>query len=507
MISPLRNLKESRESLSAAVHRRGEPYPTTSLTTGAVDHYFQESFQGSRVGSLLFNKNIPFAIVAVGGYGRRELCLHSDIDIMVLFQKKVPSMARDLIGEIIYPLWDLGLDLGYAVRTIRECMDLSRKDFQVLTSLLDTRFICGESTLYLQWKERLEKKVLSARAAALTKWLMEQGKIRLVTFGDASYLLEPNLKEGIGGLRDYHCMLWLSKAFSSIGTIRKRGYPEILTVREHEELRRQVDFMHLVRNLLHMLSGRKNDRLFFEYQEEIAKRIGFRDLRGHLAVEQFMGRLHGSMMSIKTLYRSFLSHQALNYGGKKRTPHAEKVIEGGIRVVGGELDFVSKDRVLSNPYLLTKIFELISLEGFPLTLEAKRMVKDLLFLVDETSRRSRKSILSFLNIIYGKRAFDALEHMLETGFLSAFIPEFGAICNRVQFGGFHIYPVGTHLLHTLKHLKEINRERDLLLFQIFSDLPNPQPLLIAALFHDIGKTGPNHSKRGERMKSPMPCSP
>jgi len=178
---------------------------------------------------------------------------------------------------MFYPLWDLGLELGYGIRSIKDCTRLCKEDFQVLTSMMDARFICGDSPLYLHLIEDLKQKIISKKAVAFCRWLEDFHDIRLEAFGDASHLLEPNLKEGIGGLRDYHHILWIANALFGLRTPRDLEYFGNLSENEYHELREHLEFIWLVRNFLHQLSGRRNDRLSFEYQEQIARNLGFKD--------------------------------------------------------------------------------------------------------------------------------------------------------------------------------------------------------------------------------------
>jgi len=150
--------------------------------TEIIDQYFRRSLQESKAGHSLFRKKIPFAFIAVGGYGRMELCLHSDIDILILFGSKIPSLAKELTEEILYPLWDLGFDLGHGIRTIKDCLSLSSNYFDVLTSLIDARFICGNSPLFISFMEDFEKKVVSKKVFEFSKWLKDRQMARIETF-------------------------------------------------------------------------------------------------------------------------------------------------------------------------------------------------------------------------------------------------------------------------------------------------------------------------------------
>jgi len=460
-----------------------------------MDLYFRMTVQESMTGQTLFKKRTPFALVAVGGYGRRDLCIHSDIDILILFNKKIPSQAKALSEELFFPLWDAGLELGYGVRTIKDCLNLSKDDFEVLTSLMDIRFICGDSLLYLDLTEALGKKVVKKSASSFIKWLNQEGRTRMETFGDASHLLEPNLKEGIGGLRDYHHILWMAKAFLDVRQPRDLEPLGKFSTGEYNDLRQCIEFIHLVRNHLHELSGRKNDRLNFEYQEKIAKRLGYKNIPKFPAVEQFLSKLHSCMESVKTLHRCFLSLHAPHRQGALKDS-ASNEITHGIRLANDELDFKSAEAIKNDLPLLMDIFDQSCRLGVPICLNAMRRVKDFLPLIDDGFRRSPRVVRSFLNIINGKHTAVTLDQMFETGLLDSFIPEFGEIKHRVQFDAYHIFPVGRHVLETVSNLKNLSKEKTLLLTSTYADLKNHEHLFLSGLFHDIGKNGKGHAKRG-----------
>ncbi len=494
MTSSFEELKESKEHLLSEFSNGRNLENFQENHSEIMDQYFRRMLQESETGQGLFRKKSPFAFVAVGGYGRRELCVHSDIDIIILFGSKIPTTAKELSDEIFFPLWDLGLDLGYGIRTIKDCLTLSKNDFQVLTSMMDARFICGDSPLFLSLTENLHKKVITKKSTAFGQWLEDLDKIRMDNFGDASYLLEPHLKEGIGGLRDYHHMLWLAKAFFHSGIPRDLEYMGKLSHNEYRELENNLTFIRLVRNHLHHLSGRRNDRLNFEYQEKIARKLGFQDRKDVMAVESFLGKIHSCMSSVKDIHRSFvITHVPKKFSYKKGFQPPD--ISKGLRVDQNEINFDSATAILSSPLLLMKIFEQNALLGSPLSMEAKRLVREFIYLVDDDFRESRESIRGFFNIIGGKNP-DSLDQMFETGFLDAFIPEFGRIRDRVQFDAYHTFPVGRHSLETVKQLKNLPNEKEMILLDIFFDLANPESLFLAALFHDIGKNGKDHSQKG-----------
>ena len=499
MTSPADELKRERGEL-ISLFSAGEVSETFQETcTEIVDHYFRRSVQESDTGQRLFRDKNPFALVALGGYGRRDLCIHSDIDVLILFDSKVPSSAKKLAEDFFYPLWNLGLDLGHAIRGIKDCLSLASENLEGLTSLMDARFICGDSPLYLALMERLEKKILPKKGLTLSRWLEEQNEMRLAVFGDASCLLEPNLKEGIGGLRDYHHLLWLGKAFFHLRTPKDLETSGLLSHKEYADLESHLNFIHLVRNHLHRESARKNDRLTFDHQESIAQALAFKDQDSLLAVEQFLGQIHASMASIKSLRHSFVfTHFP---GSRKNGTGAagSESLSAPFFMDQGEIHFPSATAILRDPLLLLDIFVEGAKAGRPLSLESKRLVREFLYLVDEPFRASERAARGFLSALSAPNASEALDQMLETGFLCAFIPEFEPIQDRVQFDNYHLFPVGRHLLQTVRHLKALHQERDILLADIFLDLPDPEPLFVAALFHDIGKTGKDHAAKGAAL--------
>ena len=498
MTSIFEELKESRNHLISRFSRSKATYSFQKNHTEIMDQYFRGSLQDSNAGHRLFKENSPFAFLAVGGYGRKELSLCSDVDVLILFGHKIPSLAKELAEEIFYPLWDLGIELGYGTRTIKDCLKLCKSDFQVLTSMMDSRFICGDSPLYLHLMEDLKQKIISKKAVVFCRWLEEVQDIRMETFGDASHLLEPNLKEGIGGLRDYHHILWIANALFGLRAPIDLEYLGKLSHNEYQELRKHLEFIWLVRNLLHQLSNRRNDRLSFEYQEQIAQKLGFKDQDNFLAVEQFMGRLHSSMTSIKSLNRSFVKTYFPNRKVNRKQYQALDVTDG-LHTLDEEIEFDSAIAIVLNPLLLMAIFEQSSRLGCPLSIEARRLVREFLHLVDDRFKKSKKAIEGFLGIINGKNTFETLSQMHEIGFLEAYVPEYGQIKDRVQFDAYHIYPVGRHSLEMLRYLKNLNHQKDILFLDIFSELQKPESLFMAGLFHDIGKTGKDHARKGEAI--------
>ncbi|MBF0225812.1 MAG: [protein-PII] uridylyltransferase [Desulfobacterales bacterium] len=461
-----------------------------------LDEYFCNCFETSRVGpKLKINKN-PFAIVALGGYGRMEQCVHSDVDILFLFNKEIPSATSELIEEIIYPLWDVGFQVGHATRSIKECTELAQKDVEVLTSLIDARFICGMSNLYTQLCERLTKKIISAKSKTIISWLMDKNNDRHKNYGDSSYLLEPNLKDGQGGLRDYHTMLWIARIKSQIKQPRDLECFGYLSSNEYDELSNSLNFIWKVRNFMHRLAGRKCDQLYFDYQVKLAENLNFQEENGLPPVEIFLGKLHSHMEFIKQQYIMFVSD--IN---KSKKTNIKENIKKRIKIEGFDIEddsliFINPEQVVKNPEIILRIFQESARLQIPLNKESKRIIKEFAYLFDSDLKVSPNIIKIFEKILLTQSPkFNVLEDMLTTGILEKFFPEFKRILNRVQFNQYHLYPVDKHCLRTVQTIKQFgtsdDQTLDNLCGDIYREIKNQKLLLWAALFHDIGKGFPN----------------
>jgi len=462
-----------------------------------LDDYFIEAFETSMVGPRMDISNNPYAIIALGGYGRAEQCVHSDVDLLFLFKKKVPEEAENLIREVVYPLWDIGLEVGYATRSLKECLTLAAKDFEILTPLLDARFICGWSHIYSDLMDQVREKVIRKKSRALVNWLIENNTLRHAHFGDSAYLLEPNLKEGRGGLRDYHTMLWVAQIEFNIKGTRDLEYFGLLSHEEYQTLKRSLAFIWKVRNRLHFLCGRKYDQLHFENQIKLAEAMQYKKSKGQQPVERFLGELHGRMESLKQQHLMFLYELGLEKKRKRRRkPQKQSKVEGLVVSDLGLLTFAAPEQIVESPELLIKIFEESARLKIPLSAEARRLVKDFSYLVNARYRSSEPIVQSFERILATPApTFNVLNEMLNTGFLVRFIPEFRNIVNRIQYDEYHLYPVDKHLLRTVHTLKKFAAEKDdslaPLCGQVYRELKNKKLLLWAALLHDLGKGADN----------------
>jgi [protein-PII] uridylyltransferase len=511
------NIKDIHESASERLREKTGPLISGFLEetepdfikkhARILDDYFRQCFENSIVGPRMAADKNLYAVIALGGYGRQEQCIYSDIDLLFLFEKKVPKETEELIREIIYPLWDMGFDVGYATRSIKECVNLALEEVEVLTSLLDARFICGMSPLYSTLMEKLGHRITPRRSNKIIAGLIENNRQRHMYFGDSAYLLEPNLKEGQGGLRDYHTMLWIARIKSNFRQFRDFEYHGYLSHDEIECLREALRFIWNIRNRLHHITGRKCDQLYFEYQAPLATALKFKKENGQQPVERFLSELHGHMEFLKQQHLIFLYELGYASGSKRRRKTKKYTTVKGLKVSGeGMLNFVSSEVILKSPGLLMKIFEESARLKIPLSIEAKRLAREFKYLIDDDFLSSLENVQSFDHILAAPTPiFNVLNEMLNTGLLTQYIPEFKDIENRIQYDEYHIYPVDRHSLRAVQILKSFGTKEGAskapLCGDLYKGLNNRRLLLWATLFHDIGKGAPgeSHSKTGAKI--------
>ncbi len=381
--------------------------------------------------------------------------------------------------------------------------------------------------------ERVREKILFRRSDKIISWLVETTRERHGLFGDASYLLEPNLKEGQGGLRDYHAMLWIARIKFGLHKPRDLEYLGLLSHQEFAALSEALIFIWNARNCLHRITGRKYDHLHFEYQPRMADMLAYGATVSPDAqkpVERFLSDLHGRMEAVKQKHLIF--HYELGAARKWFSLRKKKVREPGtpgITIRRDQLVFASPEAMLREPTLLMRIFEESARLKRPIAPEARRLVREFADLVDEDFRSSREVVRSFERILTTPLVdedfrssrevvrsferilttpapvFNVLNEMLNTGFLARFLPPFQAIINRIQYDAYHVYPVDKHSLRTVKLLKSFADGGDgdigALCADLYRELPRKRRLLWAALLHDIGKGTPDrdHSDAGAQM--------
>ncbi|MEM9027931.1 MAG: [protein-PII] uridylyltransferase [Pseudomonadota bacterium] len=456
------------------------------------------------------------AIVATGGYGRGLLAPGSDIDLLFLLPYKQTPWAESVVEYALYLLWDIGYKVGHATRTVEQCVKLSRNDVTIRTALLDARLIHGDTELFARFEERFVEDVGRASARAYIEAKMAERDQRHKRSGASRFLVEPNIKDGKGGLRDLHTLHWLSKFLADGGRPGGEVEHTELSPKERVTLRRCEDFLWTVRCHLHFLSGRAEERLTFDVQPEMAARLRYRTSRGLRAVERFMkhyflvAKTVGDLTAVVSL--------ALELEQLKTAPRLNEMINpltwSTRRTIRQQTDFrIENDRVTiadsqvfaRNPRNFLRIFEVAEDTGSYLHPDALRGIQRSLHLLDDDLRSDPQAAGIFFNLLTKSKQPEAILRQLHgTGVLGRYIPEFARVTAMMQFNMYHHYTVDEHLLRTVGELRSIEdgkRVESLPLSSgLFPTIKNRRALYLAALIHDIGKgRAEDHSIVGARL--------
>ena len=455
------------------------------------------------------------ALVAVGGYGRGELHPGSDVDLLVLVGARRAAELRrrrsdPRIESFIASVWDLGLEVGHAVRSLRQCAAEARRDLTVITNLVESRPLAGSRDLFEEMRGALAPSRMWPAAEFFHAKEREQRE-RHLRHRDSACNLEPNVKEGPGGLRDVQTIAWVAQRYFGAREGASPGLRDLfdhgfLTEEEFRSLRDGRDFLRQARTALHYLAGRREDRLLFDRQIEMAAHFGYRDADHNLGVEQFMKRYYRTVQSVGRLNELLLQLFRERFLDRRGRPGGARRINRRFQVRGGRIEVVDDGVFRRHPFALLEIFLL--LQQYPdlsgVRASTIRQIRRCLHLVDEGFRSDLACRSLFLEILREPRGLArALRRMHACGILGRYLPEFGRITGLMQFDLFHAYTVDEHLLRTVAYLRRFGRP-DLRAelphcSDVFDTLPKPELLYLAGLFHDIAKgRGSDHSEDGER---------
>jgi [protein-PII] uridylyltransferase len=447
------------------------------------------------------------ALVAIGGYGRGELNPFSDIDIMFLYDGKDGRRAEDVAQKILYFLWDMRLDVGYSVRTVADCVEMAGTDTTVKTALLDTRFLCGNRALFKELQKTVLTQIVTKGSDGFIQQKIEELESRREKYGSSIYLLEPNIKEGEGGLRDLHAALWIAKVRFKVAEPRELIVKGVLTEDELAGYSSALAYLWRIRNELHYLAGRRNDQLTFGDQLKIAAFLDYKDQDEQLAVEEFLRDyyLHATrveqfwaLMVAKCQHRDSRKRSILGYLGRRS-------IGDGFYITGGELSVRDEPPVTDNPDRLMKIFEYAQKHDVELGAQAKSFVRNNLPLINDKFRRNRSVNQSFFSILRARKGVvEILRMMHYLRFLNRFIPEFEHIYCKAQHDLYHIYTVDVHSLFAVEELIRLwageHQQQLPVLTRLAGEIEKRELLILAALLHDMGKgEGGNHSEKGAAL--------
>ncbi|HKJ94793.1 MAG TPA: [protein-PII] uridylyltransferase, partial [Gammaproteobacteria bacterium] len=442
------------------------------------------------------------ALVAVGGYGRGELHPGSDTDLMVVLPDDGPAALNEALEQFVMLLWDVGLEVGHSVRTIADCVRESERDITVATNLMESRYLDGDRTLYERMEEATSPAhVWPSRAFFEAKW--QEQAARHQKYHDTAYNLEPNIKESPGGLRDIHMVGWVAKRHFNAETLHGLVAHDFLTEDEYEDLMRGQHFLWDVRFALHILAGRREDRLLFDYQTTLAEQFGYKDSAHTLAVEQFMQRYYRTIMRLSRLNEMLLQlyQEVILYADVAETP---QLINKRFQVKRGFIEVTHPNVFRRYPFAMLELFLLIQQDPQIKGVRAStvRLIRENRHRIDERFRKDLRCRSLFMEILRQPAGIThELRRMHTYGLLGRYIPAFGRITGRMQYDLFHTYTVDSHTLMVVRNLRRLAVPEHSHEFpfcsQLIKRIAKPELLYIAGLFHDIAKgRGGDHSELG-----------
>ncbi|GMR07183.1 MAG: [protein-PII] uridylyltransferase [Gammaproteobacteria bacterium] len=442
------------------------------------------------------------SLVAVGGYGRGELHPHSDIDLLILLPRKKKHYSASSIEQFHTFLWDIGLDVGQSARTVKDCVYEARHDITIATNLMEARLIAGPKDIYDEMRKATGPKRLW-KSRDFCKYKLKEQQNRHHKFYDTTYNLEPNIKEGPGGLRDIQMVGWVVKRHFDVDNLHELVEHEFLTENEFKSLIDGQEFLWKIRMALHYLTGRREDRLLFDHQHTLAKQFLFTGKNNELAVEQFMKLYYRTVVELNRLNEMLLQlfQEVILLADRK---HAISPINPRFQSRNGYIEVTSSDVISNNPFTLLEIFLILEqrseLRG--VRAETIRLIRDALPLINDEFRRDAYCRQLFIDILRQPQGIThELRRMNRYGVLAAYLPEFNAIVGQMQYDLFHVYTVDEHTLFVVRNLRRFMVPEFYDEFpqcsNIMCSLDKPEILYIAGLYHDIAKgRGGDHSTLG-----------
>lgn len=438
------------------------------------------------------------AVAAVGGYGRRELFPYSDIDILFLHDGGDATAVEAVAAYVLYVLWDIGLSVGQAHRSIDDALALARADITIRTNLLDARCIAGDKAIFDQFSQRFEKEIVKGSAAEFIEKKLAERDARHKRFGDSRYVLEPNVKEGKGGLRDLQTLWWLARYAYPISDLKKLVKMGLLTREEYRTFAHAREFLCKVRVHLHYVSEHAEERLTFDRQRQIAKLMGFIHKEPHRAVERFMRRYFAAarMVGMATRMLCALLEEEKHRAPKKRlgwlTIGTWKV--SGIVLDGERLSVKNAKTFERQPILMLEIFRIAQQQGLDIHPRALQWMARNLRHINRKVQNDKRAAAIFLDILLADKDAEAtLRKMSDAGVLGRYFPEFGRVTGQTQFNMYHVYTVDEHTLVAIGilHALESGERKDELPMatSVMKRIQQRRVLYLALLCHDIAKGG------------------
>jgi [protein-PII] uridylyltransferase len=477
------------------------------LHVAATEHFYP---------ALNPSQSERIAVIAVGGYGRGTLAPGSDVDLLFLFPHKQTAWGESVVEAMLYPLWDLKLKVGHSVRSIEDCVREARADMTIRTALLEARFVAGEVLLFHDMVRRFGAEVVEGTAPAFTEAKLAERETRVRRAGTSRYLVEPNVKDGKGGLRDLNTLFWIAKYAYRVNDVRELVTAGLFDRKELLMFQRSEEFLWRVRCWLHFITGRAEERLSFDLQRQVASAIGYAGRSGQAPVERFMKAYFlvakdvGDLTAIvcaglearQQKPRASLSRLLGSFAKRKRV---RALGHPDFTLKSQRLNVIDPDAFRRDPVNLLRLYEIASRDDLAIHPDASRLVTQSLRLVTPQLRNDPEANRIFLEILTARRSPEAvLRRMNESGLLGKFVPDFGRVVAMMQFNMYHHYTVDEHLIRTIGVLAEIDagvlQSEHPLANEIMPTIANRRALYVALFLHDIAKGRiEDHSIAGARI--------
>ncbi len=449
------------------------------------------------------------SIMAVGGYGRGEMAPHSDVDIAFLTPGKQTSWCEQVIEAMLYFLWDLGLKVGQSSRSLDEMVRMAKGDLTICTALLEGRYVWGDEALYAEAAARFQAEVVQGTARSFIADKLAERQERHRRMGDSRYVVEPNVKDGKGGLRDLHTLYWIGKYVHKVRSSAELVDAGLLSAEEYRAFRRAENFFWAVRCHLHAITGRAEDRLTFDLQREVAQRMNYADRPGKSAVERFMHFYFLNAKQVGSLTGVFLGSLDEQFAARKSrllprfARHPRKL--KGFRLWGGKLTIPDDQFFAADPVRLIEMFHLADQHGLDIHADALRVAARDSRLIDAKVRQDPRANALFLELLTNARDPEtALRALNEALVFGRFIPDFGKVVAQMQFDMYHHYTVDEHTIRAIGLLSRIEKGElktdHPLASAIANKVVSRRVLYCAVLLHDIAKgRGGDHSVLGAEI--------
>lgn len=497
-----------RDELEAA-HRAGASgTDTVARFASCLDNLVRFLFESAieRYGRRYARTRQHCAVFALGGYGRREQCPHSDVDLLVLHSGTVTPFVETVTESLLYSLWDARLQVGHAVRNASECVSLGASDLTIKTALLDGRYLCGSPELAGEYESKVRHKLASQDVEAFVAAKLEEARTRHAKHGDSVFILEPNVKEGMGGLRDLNHALWIARVkgdASDVEALRERG---IITAREYDEMAAAREFLFRTRTALHFHTRTKTEQLTFERQDAIGAQFGYHAEGNNPIGAMFMRDYYHHAV---VMWRTTDDIVDRLLAPPEKTGLLERLVKQralrpGVSIVAGRL-VIEEKAIESDPVNLIAVFRDCQRLDLRLSTRSRELLRQKVDLLTADVAGSRAAVDVFFEILRAKDGvYRTLAQMNRLGALGKLIPEFGRLFCMVQHDYYHVYTVDEHSLVGIRELEALRQgeyqEKSPFLTQTMRECDRPELLFLAMMFHDLGKGyGGDHDERGAVM--------